>query len=102
MSYYWCHGPNCHKNKTQDRVRGSKGSKVLRTKKIKQHTDQSWYSQTAYIIISVVRIVSLISGIHTHNEWLHLHHGTSHLKHLLMTQKQLNTKHIMEDILLLK
>ena len=42
--FIWCHGPNCHKNKTQDRVRGSKGSKVLRTKKIKQHTEQSWYS----------------------------------------------------------
>ena len=42
--FIWCHGPSCHKNKTQDRVRGSKGSKVLRTKKIKQHREQSWYS----------------------------------------------------------
>ena len=33
--YNWCHGPNCHTNKTQDRIRGSKGNKVLRTKKIK-------------------------------------------------------------------
>ena len=33
--YYWCHGPNCHTYATQDRVRGSKGSKVLRTRKIK-------------------------------------------------------------------
>ena len=33
--YYWCHGPNCHTRATQDRVRGSKGSKVLRTRKIK-------------------------------------------------------------------
>ena len=33
--YKWCHGPSCHKYKTQDRVRGSKGSKVLRTKKVK-------------------------------------------------------------------
>jgi len=33
--YNWCHGTNCHKSHTQDRVRGSKGSKVLRTKKIK-------------------------------------------------------------------
>ena len=44
MTYFWCHGPECHTNRTQDRVRGSKGSKVLRTKKIKQNTDQSWYS----------------------------------------------------------
>jgi len=35
MSYVWCHGTSCHKNHTQDRVRGSKGSKVLRTRKIK-------------------------------------------------------------------
>ena len=33
--YKWCHGPKCHESKTQDRIRGSKGSKVLRTKKVK-------------------------------------------------------------------
>ena len=32
--YRWCHGPKCHTNKTQDRIRGVKGSKVLRTKKV--------------------------------------------------------------------
>ena len=42
-SYYWCHGPDCHTYSTQDRVRGSKGSKVLRTRKIKQNTDREWY-----------------------------------------------------------
>ena len=36
MSHVWCHGTNCHKSHTQDRVRGSKGSKVLRTRKVKQ------------------------------------------------------------------
>ena len=35
MNYNWCHSPKCHTYKTQDRVRGSKGSKVLRTRKIK-------------------------------------------------------------------
>ena len=34
--YNWCHGPNCHKSHTQDRIRGVKGSKVLRTRKIAQ------------------------------------------------------------------
>ena len=34
-NFNWCHGPRCHKQHTQDRVRGVKGSKVLRTKKIK-------------------------------------------------------------------
>ena len=33
-SYNWCHGPNCHTNHTQDRIRGVKGNKVLRTRKI--------------------------------------------------------------------
>ena len=42
--YYWCHGPSCHTYATQDRVRGPKGSKVLRTKKIKQRTENRWYS----------------------------------------------------------
>ena len=36
MAYQWCHGPKCHTNRTQDRIRGNKGNKVLRTRKIKQ------------------------------------------------------------------
>ena len=35
--YNWCHGPECHEKKTQDRIRGVKGSKVLRTRKIPQN-----------------------------------------------------------------
>ncbi len=34
--YNWCHGPSCHTNHTQSRVRGSGDNKVLRTIKIKQ------------------------------------------------------------------
>ena len=41
--FIWCHGSKCHKSHTQDRIRGSKGSKVLRTRKIKQHTHREWY-----------------------------------------------------------
>ena len=32
--FNWCHGPICHKSHTVDRVRGVKGSKVLRTRKV--------------------------------------------------------------------
>ena len=32
--FNWCHGPSCHKSHTVDRVRGVKGSKVLRTRKV--------------------------------------------------------------------
>ena len=45
-SHVWCHGTNCHKSRTQDRVRGSKGSKVLRTRKIKQDTE--WLRQSVF------------------------------------------------------
>jgi len=33
--YNWCHNPDCHTYHTTDRVRGVKGKKVLRTRKIK-------------------------------------------------------------------
>jgi hypothetical protein len=36
-THSWCLGPYCHSKQTQDRVRGVKGSKVLRTRKVR------WY-----------------------------------------------------------
>ena len=44
MSHVWCHGPSCHTHETVDRVRGTKGSKVLRTRKIKQWRNDSLYN----------------------------------------------------------
>jgi len=35
--HVWCHGPHCHTQDTQDRIRGVKGSKVLRTRKVAQN-----------------------------------------------------------------
>ena len=32
--FNWCHGPSCHERHTMDRVKGSKGNKVLRTRRI--------------------------------------------------------------------
>ena len=43
--YNWCHGPNCHKRHTTTRIRGVKGNKVLRTKKIRQ---TGWTKDTYY------------------------------------------------------
>ena len=37
MTHVWFHGPSCHTHETVDRVRGTKGSKVLRTRKVKQY-----------------------------------------------------------------
>ena len=41
--FNWCHGTKCHTYQTQDRVRGVKGNKVLRTRKVKQ---SQYYSAT--------------------------------------------------------
>ena len=44
--FNWCHGPECHKEKTVDRVRGVKGSKVLRTRKIKLNQyNKDWWTK---------------------------------------------------------
>jgi len=43
--YNWCHGPNCHKHHTQDRIRGVIGSKVLRTRKLAQN---NWTANTQW------------------------------------------------------
>ena len=36
----YCHGPNCHTYHTQSRIRGVKGNKVLRTRKVSR---KSWW-----------------------------------------------------------
>jgi len=50
--FNWCHGPSCHKSHTVDRVRGVKGSKVLRTRKVKYWSGSGIYnyfcSQSCY------------------------------------------------------
>ena len=44
-NFNWCHGPECHKKHTVDRVRGVKGSKVLRTRKVKIYPgNRGWFS----------------------------------------------------------
>ena len=46
MSYNWCHGPECHTQPTQSRVRGSGDNKVLTTIKIKH--DSNYRSHERY------------------------------------------------------
>ena len=43
MTFNWCHGPSCHIKGTVDRVRGSKGNKVLRTKKVNNRYGRSMF-----------------------------------------------------------
>ena len=42
-NYNWCHGPSCHTQQTQSRVRGSGDNKVLRTRKVKVYTGRSMF-----------------------------------------------------------
>jgi hypothetical protein len=94
--YVWCHGTNCHTNHTLDRVRGSKDNKVLRTRKIKLHPEYinmySYFcSNQCYNDFANANIEQIIA----------IAPRTSHLKHRLKTQKELNMKMIM-DILIMK
>ena len=41
MTYNWCHGPSCHTNHTQSRIRGRGDNKVLRTRKIKVYQPET-------------------------------------------------------------
>ena len=41
----WCHGPNCHTYHTQSRIRGVKGNKVLRTRKVSR---KNWWNTEPY------------------------------------------------------
>ena len=63
-NFVWCHGPRCHTSHTQDRIRGVKGSKVLRTRKVKQ--DQ-WNSGERY------NMYSNFCSQGCKNEWLNTH-----------------------------
>ena len=48
--YNWCHNPKCHTYHTTDRIRGVKGKKVLRTRKIrvKDHSQYYWQGWENY------------------------------------------------------
>ena len=59
--FNWCHGPECHKRHTVDRVRGVKGSKVLRTRKIKIN---NWNRNTPW---------SLYCSQGCYNDFFHKH-----------------------------
>jgi UDP-N-acetylmuramate-alanine ligase len=41
--YNWCHNDKCHTYHTTDRIRGVKGNKVLRTRKIRVTEPHRWW-----------------------------------------------------------
>ena len=40
--FNWCHGPHCHTYHTLGRIRGVKGNKVLRTRKVTKSAHYVW------------------------------------------------------------
>ena len=78
--FVWCHGPECHTYTTTDRVRGTKGSKVLRTKKVKVHDNgydglYNWFcSQHCYTefankyVEQIIRIAPRLEPLETRIE----------------------------------
>jgi hypothetical protein len=78
--YQWCHGPKCHTNHTQDRIRGVQGSKVLRTKKIKVQDLSRWHYSQGWEN-HFCRLGCLMDFIKEHiNELIRLHPRTEPLE----------------------
>jgi hypothetical protein len=82
--HVWCHGPSCHEI-TQDRIRGSKGSKVLRTRKIQLHPEYinmySYFCSNGCYNDFANKYIQQVIAIAPR---------PSHLKHRLKTQKELS------------
>ena len=78
--YNWCHSPKCHTQKTQDRIRGVQGSKVLRTKKIKVQDLSRWHYSQGWEN-HFCRLGCLMDFIKEHiNEFIRLHPRTEALE----------------------
>jgi hypothetical protein len=75
--YNWCHGPSCHKRATTTRVRGVKGSKVLRTIKISLSSEYRANSMWKYFCDQTC----MHDFIRTHiEEFIRLHPRTEALE----------------------
>ena len=74
-NYKWCHGPKCHTNSTVDRIRGSKGNKVLRTRKValnNWNSDSIWrfFCSQGCMLNFVNKHIDSILAIETRRETL--------------------------------
>ena len=82
--YNWCHGPECHKRQTTTRVRGVKGSKVLRTIKIAVN---NYRSKTVWKYFCDQ--TCLMNFIHKHyQEFIRLHPRTEALETPIEIKKE--------------
>ena len=87
MEYNWCHGPKCHEHRTQDRIRGVKGSKVLRTRKIAQH---SWNANSMFSHLCSQGCWNEFAYAHW-NEFIRLHPRTEALETPIDVQVETRT-----------
>ena len=81
--YIWCHGPKCHERPTTTRVRGVKGSKVLRTVKInvRNYGEGMWNYFCDH--------TCLMRFLHTHyQEFIRLHPRTEALETPIEIKKE--------------
>jgi hypothetical protein len=90
------HGPSCHTNHTVDRVRGSKGNKVLRTRKVQFNPEwrlnmYSYFCSNGCYNDFANKYIEQVIAIAPRRE---------PLKHRLKTQKKLNTQ-LVGDILIM-
>ena len=73
-NYNWCHGPECHEQQTQSRVRGSGDNKVLRTIKIKvnpnYHNIHNYFCNTRCLYDYLNKHAQAISAIAPRREAL--------------------------------
>jgi len=58
--FNWCHGPHCHTYHTLGRIRGVKGNKVLRTRKISQ---SSHYNLNDWSTLMITFLSITLSGM---------------------------------------
>ena len=88
-NYKWCHGPNCHTNKTVDRIRGSKGNKVLRTRKI---TENQWNKNSIWSVFCSQGCYTDFLYAHW-EEFIRLHPRTEALETPINVTKEKVTNH---------
>ena len=74
MTKHLCQGPECHTHKTQSRIRGVKGAKVLRTRnayaEINGNPD-SWANPNNWsVYFLLIKLNKLIYNIGVVAEWL--------------------------------
>ena len=92
-NFNWCHGPSCHKRQTTTRVRGSKGSKVLRTVKIA--LDHGYYGYRNSVYKYFCDQTCMHEFIHKHIEqFIRLHPRTECLETPVEVEK---VKHEGQD-----